>query len=185
MRLLINITLIVLTLLYPFAVYFSLEHIEPRYLALLLAVLFGLRFLWVRKGQAQRQSLWLLATVGLFALLVFVSNSESGLLFYPVLINLLMFTGFAWTLFQPPPMIERFARLSKPDLPEYAIAYTRKLTVIWCAFFLFNALVAAYTALFCSLAVWSLYNGLIAYCLVGLLFIIEYPIRLLVERRYR
>jgi uncharacterized membrane protein len=44
---------------------------------------------------------------------------------------------------------------------------------------------ALYTALFTSMATWTLYNGLIAYLLMGLLFAGEYLVRLRVKARKR
>jgi uncharacterized membrane protein len=44
------------------------------------------------------------------------------------------------------------------------------VTQLWCAFFIANGAVAIYTALFGSRDDWALYNGLIAYLLMGGLF---------------
>jgi hypothetical protein len=45
---------------------------------------------------------------------------------------------------------------------------------VWCTFFTFNGLVAAALALWATLYWWTLYNGLIAYILMGMLFAAEY-----------
>jgi uncharacterized membrane protein len=45
-----------------------------------------------------------------------------------------------------------------------------------------NGLIACYTAFFTSLETWTLYNGLIAYILMGLLFAGEYVVRLRVQK---
>jgi uncharacterized membrane protein len=57
------------------------------------------------------------------------------------------------------------------------VRYTFRITQIWCAFFLINGTLAAYTALFTSRAAWALYNGLIAYLLMGALFAGEWLYR--------
>ena len=80
-------------------------------------------------------------------------------------------------------MIERFARLQEPEFSDTAIAYTRKVTMVWCGFFVLNGSASLYTALFTDMATWTLYNGLIAYLLLGLLFIGEYLVRLRVKAR--
>jgi uncharacterized membrane protein len=67
-------------------------------------------------------------------------------------------------------MIERFARLSEPELSPAGVRYTRHVTQVWCAFFVVNGAIAAYTAAFASREAWALYNGLIAYVLMGVLF---------------
>lgn len=188
LRQLANATLVLLTVLYPFAIYYGLEfqQLEARYMAVLLLAVFALRHVLGRGKQQPEQphNRLLMILLGIFALLVFMLNSEESLRFYPVLINLCMLFTFAYTLVYPPSMIERFARLAVKDLPDHAIGYTRKVTMVWCGFFAFNALFSAYTALFFSLKNWSLYNGLIAYGLVGLLFVLELPVRMWFQRRH-
>lgn len=80
-------------------------------------------------------------------------------------------------------MIERFARLHEPDLPESGVRYTRKVTFVWCAFFILNGAAALWTALQASLELWALYNGLIAYVLMGALLGGEFLVRGFVRKR--
>ncbi len=84
---------------------------------------------------------------------------------------------FGTTLLRPPTMVERFARLRKPELSPAGVRYTRRVTEAWCLFFVFNCAVAAYTALFASREVWALYNGFIVYILMGTLFVGERAVR--------
>lgn len=189
LRLLANVILVLLTVLYPFAIYYGLEiqQLEARYMAVFLLAVFALRHVLTRRKQQPNQphNHLLLVLLSIFALLVFMLNSAESLRFYPVLINLCMLFTFAYTVVYPPSMIERFARIANPNLPDQAISYTRKVTLVWCAFFALNAAFSAYTAVFFSLKAWSLYNGLIAYGFVGLIFIVEYPVRLWVQRRHK
>jgi uncharacterized membrane protein len=104
---------------------------------------------------------------------------------YPVLVNLGMLVVFGYSLYAPPSMIERMARLSDPALPAYAIAYTRRVTQVWCGFFVMNGTLALLTAVWASAAIWSLYNGVLAYVLMGCLFAGEYLVRIVVRRRHR
>jgi len=101
---------------------------------------------------------------------------------YPLFMNVAMLAAFAHTLWKPPSMIERFARLVEPNLPEAGVRYTRKVTWVWCAFLAGNGLAALWTALYASLEVWALYNGLIAYVLMGTLFGVELLVRAAVKR---
>ena len=55
--------------------------------------------------------------------------------------------------------------------------YTRRVTQIWCAFFIFNGSVALFTALHGDMAMWTAWNGMIAYLLMGLLMGSEWLIR--------
>ena len=87
-----------------------------------------------------------------------------------------MFVIFAVSLKTPPSIIERIARLQEPDLPESGVSYTRKVTKLWLCFFAFNGTAAAIT-LGLSKEIWVLYNGLIAYVLMGLLLLGEWLYR--------
>ena len=76
----------------------------------------------------------------------------------------------------------RIARLSQADLPPSGVIYTRHVTQAWCGFFVVNAAVAIVTV-FASREAWLLYNGFLAYLLMGALFAGEWLVRLRVRRR--
>ena len=80
---------------------------------------------------------------------------------------------FSYSLLKPPSVIERLARLQEPDLPEEGVIYTKKVTLVWCVFFVFNILASLYTVFYTSTEIWTLYNGLISYVLMGTLFLSE------------
>ncbi|WP_249678201.1 hypothetical protein [Pseudomonas abieticivorans] len=177
---LIGAGLLLAGLLYPFAVYFGLAHFAPWQFGLLLGSLWLARVL---TGKRQPGSLWMaLAAIG-FCLLLALFNSSHLLRWYPVLVSSFMLTLFGLSLKHGMPVAERLARLSEPDLPAVAIPYTRKVTQAWCLFFLGNGLVAAALTLWAPLSWWTLYNGLIAYALMGLLFAGEWLIRQRVRGR--
>ena len=176
MALLLKIAVAVVVLLYPIAIYFGLQQFEPKYLALSLAALVVLRASITKSPIIKAvKGLWAIILVaGLsVAAFSFFSNSDLGLKLYPVLISLGFLVVFAYSLSQPPTIIERLARLQEPNLPPAGVAYTRKVTQVWCVFFVFNILVALYTVIFSSTEVWTLYNGLISYLLMGTLFLGE------------
>ncbi|MGO2055828.1 MAG: hypothetical protein ACTH2G_08900 [Halomonadaceae bacterium] len=75
------------------------------------------------------------------------------------------------------PVIERLARLREPELPAAGIRYTRNVTWAWCGFFILNGAIASWTALYASLATWTLYNGAISYGLIAVMFTGEWLIR--------
>lgn len=171
---------------YPLIVYFGLTHFEPRYLGIAIALIFVLRFFSLRQKIDKEQMLGfvpLLISGVICGLIAAFMNTSSYLTLIPFLMNAVFFINFAYTLFKPPSMIERFARLTDADLPLSAVSYTRNVTVVWCLFFLLNASIAFYTAVYEPIQVWALYNGLIAYALVGLLFAIEYIVRIFVRNR--
>ncbi|MCE9650896.1 MAG: hypothetical protein K8R18_14855 [Parvibaculum sp.] len=102
---------------------------------------------------------------------------------YPVFMNMTMLFAFALTLWKPPSMIERFARIAEPDLDAHGVAYTRNVTWLWMGFFVVNGSLAFWTALYGSWQQWGVYNGAISYVLAGCLFAGEFIIRKIVRAR--
>ena len=175
-----------LTVGYPFLVYFAIDAVQPRYLALLLTVFFLLR--WLQQGHGGKgagvgPAILVPASV-LYLLTVGFTNDEHLLLLYPVLVSALFFAVFFYSLLYPPSMAEKFARLREPDLPPRGVAYTRKVTQAWCAFFILNGLAAAATVWLGDRWLWSLYNGFIAYVLMGILMGTELLIRRKVKKAF-
>ncbi len=174
-----------LLLLYPGAVYYGLQHGSARGVGLLLGAVVVMRWLLLR-GRLHGGGLLPILLAGLACALVAVlANSGAALRLLPVLISLIMLATFGYTLWRPPTMIERFARALDGELSPAGIAYTRRVTQVWCLFFIVNAAIALYTALFASIAAWTLYNGLISYGLMGLLFGGEWLVRQWVRKKER
>lgn len=169
-----------LTLAYPLLVWLGMAHFEPRWLAVLLAALA------LARAAATRERLWLVAAAGALGLAAFAAfgNALLPLKLYPALVNAVLLAVFAASLIHPPSAIERLARLREPDLPPAAVAYTRKVTWVWCGFFVLNGSLALATALWADAATWALYNGLIAYGLIGALFAGEWLVRRRVRARH-
>ncbi|MES2091247.1 MAG: hypothetical protein V4532_14890 [Pseudomonadota bacterium] len=169
----------VVTLAYPLIVYLCLGRLEPRWLAVLLVAL-GL----VRLGVGSTATAWAIASAALFlAMLTWWGNAWMPLKLYPVGVNGFMLLVFGASLVRPPSAVERLARLREPNLPPQAVAYTRKVTQVWCVFFAVNGMVALATALWASDALWTLYNGLVAYVLMGALAAVEWLVRQRVRGR--
>jgi len=97
----------------------------------------------------------------------------------PVLIQLMLMYFFGRTLLKDkgPPFIESFVRLEFTVIPPVLIDYVRKLTIIWTAFFAFNAMMCVLLAIFSNDKWWALYNGLFIYLMIGLLTTGEYIYR--------
>ena len=171
--------LLAVSLAYPVVVYLALGHLSPRWIALLLVVL-ALARAWVT-----RESFWL-AAAALAAVLAGASalgDQWGPLKLYPALVNLVMFGLFAMSLWRGPSVVERLARLRETNFPPAAIAYTRRVTQVWCGFFVVNGLIAVATALWASAAIWALYNGLLSYVAMGALMGGEWLVRRRVRAR--
>ncbi|GAK25035.1 MULTISPECIES: hypothetical protein [Serratia] len=166
-------------LLYPLAVWVGLTHWGTALLAPLLVGVFSLRLLMLR-GKL-RQQMWLgkaLAMVGiLLALASWALKQSHWLLYYPVLVNAILLLLFAYSLFAPPTVVERLARITEPQLDAAGIVYTRRVTQVWCGFFIVNGAIALATCLSGDITLWTLYNGGISYLLMGALMGIEWIVR--------
>ena len=140
------------------------------------------------KKKAGGGFLWpslLLFSLGALCLIV---NSAVFLKFYPLLMNVLFLAAFGVTLFSPPAMIFRFAVMQdksiRGSLGEKRVGeYCRKVTLVWCVFFILNGSMAAYTILSGSDVLWSVYNGGISYILIGILFAGEFIVRKMVHKK--
>ncbi|MBS8272795.1 hypothetical protein DYI21_04285 [Thalassospira tepidiphila] len=169
---------------YPVIVYFGLGMISPRIIltaAIIFVIVRAVMFVTARKYGA-----------GLIAGSVAVILSAAGfasdilaLRFYPVIISATLALVFALSLFSGMPIIERFARLQTPELDTFGVSYTRKLTKVWIAFFIANGLVSLWTALYATLEIWTLYNGLVSYILIAVLFVGEWPVRRIIKARHQ
>lgn len=95
----------------------------------------------------------------------------------PVFINLGLLYAFGRTLFGGPTIIERFALLQHPSLSAEQVRHCRAATAVWCAFFAANAAICAVLAWSAPLSIWTLYTGVVAYLLMGLLFAVEWLLR--------
>ena len=172
-------------LAYPFAVYYGLSQWGIGAVAGILGLLFVLRVIAGNKTRLRelKYIAWLSGFAGIvLTVFAFGFKNSDWFTYYPVIVNILMLIIFAQSLMQKESMIERFARLQEPDLPDYAVNYTRTVTKVWCVFFVVNGCIALSTT-FMSLQTWTFYNGLISYLLAGALFAIEFVIRMFVKRK--
>ena len=166
---------------YPAFVWLGLSSGSPRQVAIILLALMTPACLLRRSKRERGQGVALVAVpITILGLLV-VSAVFDGADFIratPVAANVVLLISFCATLRRGSvPMIERFARLQEPDLDEPKQAWCRAWTKIWCAFFVANGAVALALAALADLRTWALYNGGIAYALIGALFALEWLLR--------
>ena len=160
--------------LYPLLVYLGLKFFDPRWVSLGMIAIVGLRLL--SRQLPAKTTLALAGALCLATGLTLVTGSDFGLLLYPVLVNAVLFTLFLSSWLYPPSIIETIARTQEPGLTPEGVAYTRKLTLVWVIFFAINGGIAALT-ISLGHAYWTLYNGFIAYLLMGTLFLGELAVR--------
>jgi len=183
MKIIVNLLMGMLLIAYPFVVFMGLKYVEPRWLAIFLLFVISVR-LFLSKSLVEKMP-WLPIAAILGALVLGFStlfNNDLGILLYPVAVNLAMFGAFGYSLIKKPSIIETLARMSEPDLDAHGVQYTEKVTVVWCVFFIGNGIAAFYTALYMSKDIWMLYNGLLSYIAMGVLFGSEYLVRCYVKK---
>ncbi len=180
----LTIIIALLGIAYPVIVYFGLGVVSPR-IILIAAIIFVIAravmfFIAHKYGEG--------LIAGIVAVILGAAGFASEILalrFYPVIISATLALVFTLSLFSGMPIIERFARLQTLELDAFGVIYTRRLTKVWIAFFIANGLVALWTALYATLETWTLYNGLISYILIAVLFVGEWPVRRIIKARHQ
>lgn len=172
--------LFVAGMLYPLVVYFGQGRLSSLTLIALALSLIALRLFASAKRPADPLRIPLVFAAAGIAGIAFL-DEQVAIRVYPVFVSLCLAVAFGHSLLHPPSLIERFARIREPDLPRGAAEYCRRVTIVWTAFTIFNATVAAGTALWATIEIWTLWTGVVSYFLLGALFLGE----LLVRRQVR
>ncbi|KAF1368946.1 hypothetical protein [Yokenella regensburgei] len=174
-----------LLLAWPFVIWFGLAHNSLHWLLPLMALLLVLRLRQARKNAGPMR--FVMQSVALAGIALCVASvllkTHQLLLFYPVVVNAVMLSVFGGSLWSAMPLVERLARLRTPDLPPQGVRYTRRVTQIWCLFFIFNGTIALFTALHGDMRMWTTWNGMLSYLLMGALMASEWLIRRQVMKR--
>jgi uncharacterized membrane protein len=172
---------------YPLVIYAGLSFFGVREAGLIMLLLLS-PVLVSRLRRMRRERLGTLALVPVITGALLAAGALVGragfMLAVPTVTNLLLFAFFVPTLRSGPPMIERFARMTHPDLRPAEVRWCRAWTVVWCAFFVMNGAVAAGLALYAPLTWWTLHTSLIGYVLMGALLGGEWVARKVRFRRF-
>ena len=168
-----KILLTLASLAYPLLWYYGRENGAFFWLAAAMCALWLIRAAMPQTA-GQRAVALLLAA---FFAAVLVFRLPDSMYWYPVAVNALMLAVFGGSLFAKQTVIERLARLQHPDLPPEGVAYTRRVTQIWCGFFALNGSLAALLVLLEQYRWWAVYTGIIAYILMGILMGGEFAYR--------
>jgi uncharacterized membrane protein len=159
-----------LVLGYPYLVY---RGMELGFVWLAPVVISGIYIYKAFTTQNQKSRYIKLGIALIFAIAaVFLQSLAAKLM--PVFIQLGLMCFFGRTLFKPPPLVERFARMDFPDLPPGVVEYCRLWTIIWTGFFALNALICAGLAFWAPNDWWAFYTGIMLYVLTGALMIGEF-----------
>lgn len=172
--LLINILLTIASISYPIVWLFFEKNSQN-----ILYLTYSMVGLWLAKSyfQSINWQRYLSIFVAVILLLVAIVRTTNLMYWYPILINSIMLFIFGSSLLSKQSIIEKFARLRTPDLPNSAILYTRKVTQIWCAFFVVNIAITAGLILSNQFYYWAIYTGILSYILMAILILGEWLVR--------
>ncbi len=165
-------------LLYPLIVFFGLSYLGVRWTALILLALMTRRFvaLAVTNRKISRILLVQAAAMGTIIGTAAAIGSVFALHVAPFAVSLTFIALFVTSL-KGTPIIERFARLQKPDLPPAEVKYCLNLTKIWIGFLSANSCLLLFAALYADAKLWAILVGPVSYGLFGAMFSVEYVIR--------
>nr|WP_287859762.1 hypothetical protein [Klebsiella sp.] len=168
-----------LLLAWPFLIWFGLAHNSLHWLLPLMALLLFLRFRQTRRQAGPLRIVTQVVAIAGMTLCIasYLLKTHQLLLFYPVVVNAVMLAVFGGSLWSSMPIVERLARLREPALSDNGVCYTRRVTQIWCAFFIINGGIALFTALRGDMSLWTAWNGMLSYLLMGTLMAGEWLVR--------
>jgi uncharacterized membrane protein len=171
-------------LFYPLLIYFGMTVYSSRTIAFLIGMPLIGNFLMQNWRMDQMRLVMPALAIIVMYMIGTLLNSMIYMLYLPFLISTIFLTSFSYSLLFPPNTIEVFTRRFASDLSIEETAYCRHVTLIWVCFLGLNGVAAYYTACCASLRLWSLYNGVITYLMMGLLFAVELSYRSWRFRRY-
>jgi uncharacterized membrane protein len=175
---LIGLLSAIFTVGFPAFIFFAHDLVAPSIIALV-----GVALLLARLATVSRRAepVVLVGLAGGAALLAIAAatGNETTMLLYPTLVNASLMGLFAVTLWRPPSLAERLARMQGMEVSPEGVIYTRRVTALWALFFFFNGAIAGVLAIWGDLAIWALYTGVFGYVMAGALMVTE-----LVFRRY-
>ncbi|HEV7556831.1 MAG TPA: hypothetical protein VGO00_15300 [Kofleriaceae bacterium] len=170
----------------PWVLYWTLSQGDVKVASITLVAWVVVRtipIVMAAKQEQRRAAMQLPAIALVFALLGWISHDGTWLLVLPAATQATFGLTFLRSL-SGTPLIEHFARMVKPELTAGEQAHCRAWTRVWGYYLIALAALGLVLAMVASLAVWTIYVGVISYVLVGVLFAIEYVVRKLRFRDY-
>jgi len=118
--------------------------------------------------------------------------AEFILILYPVLADLAFLIIWITSFFFPPPFAFYFIQIIDKNIKNIVPKnkfdiYCFRATLVWCLYFIIDGIIAGITIIiyYRSPNVWYIYNALITYIIMGLIFAGEYIILKLKAEKYR
>ncbi len=156
-------------IVYPFLIFLALKSgISPRFISIFFVIIL---FSFLLKENQKK----IVIPLTILILLTWIFNKIIFLKFYPVIMNISLFTIFFMSL-RGTPIAESVAVKRGVVLDPSKKAYVRKVTKAWVYFFIFNGIVS-FVSIYSSMSFWTFYNGFLSYILIGMMFVGEYVVR--------
>lgn len=169
---------IVVLVLYPVIVFAGLRYLGVRTTALLLFLFMGRRFISMILSSRSTSTPVLVQAAVIAAIQGAAAATGSALALRgsPFVISLTFVAHFVLSL-RTTPLVETFARMERPDLPEAHVAYCRRVTEVWIGVLSLNSILLLVAMLIEDEATWAILVGPVSYGIIGLTFAVEYAYR--------
>lgn len=187
----LNVIFTSLMAIYPTFVFFALSftNISLEFIAVGMLAVCGIAFLLNIKTSNRYTPLF----ACIIAILMLFTDAEKVLKFYPIGIVFLVLWAFGITLFQKNTIVYGFATLTDKTIPDHpGLAeiklYCRRVTKVWCLWFIVNILIDFYFVFFGNFEDWTFFNGPICWAVQIILFtgefIVRYFVMCKINRKY-
>ena len=179
MKAVVNIISALFILASPWVLYWTLSQQRVGVAAMTLigwVIVRTIPVLISARREQRAAALQLPAIALVFAFFGWISNNGTWLLVLPSATQATFGLVFLRSL-SGTPLIEHFARMTKPELSVPELAHCRSWTRIWGIYLLVLAAAGLALARWATLTAWTVYVGVVSYVLVGVLFGVEYLIR--------
>ena len=170
-------------LAYPFLVYFFMNDVPAFLWVILGGLMLGVRLNMMKPIEGIKYLPHILIVMISLTIVISIADPNLSPKLYPIFMSLGAAFIFGISLLFPPTLVERIATLYEGPLPEKGIIYTRKVTILWTCVLILNAIISAWTALYSDLNIWTLWNGLLSYLMMGTVFAIEFLVRRRVKEK--
>lgn len=131
---------------------------------------------------------WNAIILGVIAVIVLITQSELVLKFYPIAITLVFLTMFTVPLIKGHPIITRFAIMMDPAIETHPGRGILErcclgLNIAWVVHLVISLAINIAISFGSTLEVWTIYNAVISYLVMGILIALQFVVIILANRK--
>ena len=131
---------------------------------------------------------WNAIILGIIAVIVLVTQSELVLKFYPIAITLVFLVTFTVPLIKGHPIITRFAMMMDPSMETHPGRGILErcclaLNIAWVVHLVISLAINIAISFGSTLEVWTFYNAVISYLVMGILIALQFVVIILANRK--